>query len=117
MDAIARLQPGVLGDENAPSHDSFTNGLLEHPQYTRPPEFRGWKVPEVLLQGNHAQQAQWKREQSLIRTLLSRPDLLLNAGLSEKDRTFLEKFMASQLKGLSPHKPTSNLEEESDGTA
>ena len=117
MDAIARLQPGVLGDENAPSHDSFTNGLLEHPQYTRPPEFRGWKVPEVLLQGNHAQQAQWKRDQSLIRTLLSRPDLLLNAGLSEKDCTFLEKFMASQLKGLSPHKPTSNFEEESDGTA
>ena len=117
MDAIARLQPGVLGDESAPIHDSFTNGLLEHPQYTRPPEFRGWKVPEVLLQGNHAQQAQWKHEQSLIRTLLTRPDLLLNAELSEKDRRFLEKFLASQLKRISPSKPTQNLEEESDGTA
>ena len=117
MDAIARLQPGVLGDESAPIHDSFTNGLLEHPQYTRPPEFRGWKVPEVLLQGNHAQQTQWKHEQSLIRTLLTRPDLLLNAELSEKDRRFLEKFLASQLKGISPSKPKLNLEEESDGTA
>ena len=117
MDAIARLQPGVLGDESAPIHDSFTNGLLEHPQYTRPPEFRGWKVPEVLLQGNHAQQTQWKHEQSLIRTLLTRPDLLLNAELSEKDRRFLEKFLASQLKGISPSKPTTNLEEESDGKA
>jgi len=115
MDAIARLVPGVLGDEEAALHDSFTNGLLEYPQYTRPPEFRGWKVPDVLLQGNHAQQAQWKREQSLIRTLLFRPDLLLKADLSEKDRKFLEQFMASQLKGLSPKKPTSNLEEESDG--
>jgi tRNA (guanine37-N1)-methyltransferase len=115
MDTIARLVPGVLGDEEAALHDSFTNGLLEYPQYTRPPEFRGWKVPDVLLQGNHAQQAQWKREQSLIRTLLFRPDLLLKADLSEKDRKFLEQFMASQLKGLSHKKPTSNLEEESDG--
>lgn len=115
MDTIARLVPGVLGDEEAALHDSFTNGLLEYPQYTRPPEFRGWKVPDVLLQGNHSQQAQWKREQSLIRTLLFRPDLLLKADLSEKDRKFLEQFMASQLKGLSHKKPTSNLEEESDG--
>ena len=71
----------------------------------------------MLLQGNHAQQAQWKHEQSLIRTLLTRPDLLLNAELSEKDRRFLEKFLASQLKGISPSKPKLNLEEESDGTA
>ncbi len=100
MDAIARLQPGVLGDEEAAHHDSFSNGLLEYPQYTRPPEFRGWKVPDVLLQGNHAEQVRWKHEQSLIRTLLSRPDLLLQANLSKEDQRFLEKYMAERLKKI-----------------
>ena len=94
LDAVARLKPGVLGDNEATSDDSFSNGLLEYPQYTRPPEFRGWSVPEVLLQGNHAQQARWKREQSLIRTLLWRPDLLLKADLTDKDRKFLEDYVA-----------------------
>jgi tRNA (guanine37-N1)-methyltransferase len=70
---------------------------LEYPQYTRPPEFRGWAVPDVLLQGNHAQQNRWKREQSLIRTLLWRPDLLLKADLSDKDRKFLEEYVAQKL--------------------
>ena len=97
LDAVARLQPGVLGDNEAASDDSFSNGLLEYPQYTRPPEFRGWAVPDVLLQGNHAQQNRWKREQSLIRTLLWRPDLLLKADLSDKDRKFLEEYVAQKL--------------------
>jgi len=97
LDAVARLKPGVLGDNEATSDDSFSNGLLEYPQYTRPLEFRGWTVPEVLQQGNHAQQARWKREQSLIRTLLWRPDLLLKADLSDKDRKFLEDYVAQKL--------------------
>ena len=97
LDAVARLKPGVLGDNEATSDDSFSNGVLEYPQYTRPPEFRGWTVPDVLLQGNHAQQTRWKREQSLIRTLLWRPDLLLKADLTDKDRKFLEEYVAQKL--------------------
>jgi len=97
LDAVARLQPGVLGDNEAASDDSFSNGLLEYPQYTRPPEFRGWTVPDVLLQGDHARQSRWKREQALIRTLLWRPDLLLKADLTDKDRKFLEDYVAQKL--------------------
>jgi tRNA (guanine37-N1)-methyltransferase len=76
VDAIVRLVPGVLGDENSATNDSFSAGLLEGPQYTRPAEFRGWKVPEVLLSGNHAAIAEWRREQGLQRTRENRPDLL-----------------------------------------
>jgi tRNA (guanine37-N1)-methyltransferase len=76
VDAIVRLIPGVLGDDQSALDDSFCNGLLEAPQYTRPAEFRGWKVPEVLLSGNHAQIAAWRREQSEKRTRENRPDLL-----------------------------------------
>jgi tRNA (guanine37-N1)-methyltransferase len=77
-DAVVRLLPGVLGDERSPAEESFsaTNGLLEAPCYTRPPEFRGMKVPEVLLGGHHAKIMAWKAEQSLARTLAQRPDLL-----------------------------------------
>ena len=89
--------PGVLGDDEATSDDSFSNGLLEYPQYTRPPEFRGWQVPDVLLQGNHAEQTRWRREQSLIRTLQWRPDLLLQADLTDKDRAFLEAYVANKV--------------------
>jgi tRNA (guanine37-N1)-methyltransferase len=76
VDAIVRLLPGVLGDEQSAVDDSFSGGLLEGPQYTRPAEFRGWKVPEVLLSGNHAAIAEWRKEQALQRTRKSRPDLL-----------------------------------------
>jgi tRNA (guanine37-N1)-methyltransferase len=76
VDAIVRLLPGTLGHEQSASDDSFSSGLLEAPQYTRPAEFRGWKVPEVLLSGNHAEIAKWRREQSLKRTKKNRPDLL-----------------------------------------
>ena len=76
VDAIVRLLPGTLGDEQSAHEDSFTGGLLEAPQYTRPAEFRGWKVPEVLLSGNHAEIAKWRKEQAMKRTRENRPDLL-----------------------------------------
>jgi tRNA (guanine37-N1)-methyltransferase len=76
VDAIVRLLPGALGHEQSAADDSFSNGLLEAPQYTRPAEFRGWKVPEVLLSGNHAEIAKWRKEQALKRTRGNRPDLL-----------------------------------------
>jgi len=76
VDAVARLLPGVLGHEQSAGDDSFSEGLLEGPQYTRPAEFRGWKVPDVLLSGNHAQIAAWRKEQAKQRTRANRPDLL-----------------------------------------
>lgn len=91
IDALARLIPGVLGDPNGSSDDSHATGLLEYPHYTRPPEFRGWKVPEVLLSGDHGKVAQWRREQSLLRTLKRRPDLLENIELTEEEKESLEK--------------------------
>jgi tRNA (guanine37-N1)-methyltransferase len=91
IDAISRLIPGVLGDPDGAFDDSHATGLLEYPHYTRPPEFRGWATPPVLLSGNHAEINRWRREQSLLRTLRKRPDLLEKADLSDKDRKFLEK--------------------------
>jgi tRNA (guanine37-N1)-methyltransferase len=76
VDAVVRLIPGVLGHDRSAVDDSFRSGLLEAPQYTRPAEFRGWKVPEVLLSGNHAQIAAWRKEEALRRTRQNRPDLL-----------------------------------------
>ncbi len=76
VDAIVRLLPGALGHEQSAADDSFSGGLLEAPQYTRPAEFRGWKVPEILLSGNHAEIAAWRKEQALCRTRENRPDLL-----------------------------------------
>jgi tRNA (guanine37-N1)-methyltransferase len=76
VDAVARLIPGVLGDENSAAEDSFAHGLLEGPQYTRPADFRGWRVPEILLSGNHEQIAKWRAAQALEKTQRVRPDLL-----------------------------------------
>src|SRR5512143_2360257 len=81
IDAVARLLPGVLGDPTGAQDDSHSMGLLEYPHYTRPPEFRGWRVPEILLSGDHARIEKWRREQSLRRTLRRRPDLLEKASL------------------------------------
>jgi len=89
IDAVSRLIPGVLGDPDGATDDSHAAGLLEYPHYTRPPEFRGWKVPEILLSGDHGKIEQWRREQSLLRTLARRPDLLEKAELTEKERLFL----------------------------
>jgi tRNA (guanine37-N1)-methyltransferase len=91
IDAVSRLIPGVLGDPDGATDDSHATGLLEYPHYTRPPEFRGWKVPEILLSGDHGKIQKWRREQSLLRTLARRPDLLEKVELTEKERTFLKK--------------------------
>jgi tRNA (guanine37-N1)-methyltransferase len=76
VDAIVRLIPGVLGDDASATDDSFATGLLEFPHYTRPPEYRGWKIPDILLSGNHANIERWRREKALERTRQRRPDLL-----------------------------------------
>lgn len=76
IDAVSRLVPGVLGDDDSAVSESFSSGLLEYPQYTRPADFRGYKVPEILLSGNHAKIAKWRKEQALKRTLERRPDML-----------------------------------------
>jgi tRNA (guanine37-N1)-methyltransferase len=94
VDAITRLIPGALGDADAPMKDSHASGLLEHPHYTRPAEFRGWEVPEVLRSGNHALIDRWRREQSLMRTWGRRPELLPGADLSEEDEKFIGKIQA-----------------------
>ncbi|MEE4193584.1 MAG: tRNA (guanosine(37)-N1)-methyltransferase TrmD [Anaerolineae bacterium] len=92
VDAVTRLLPGVLGDPDGATDDSHASGLLEYPHYTRPPEFRGWGIPEVLLSGNHAEIARWRRQESLRRTLLHRPDLLEKASLSQEDLAFLSEL-------------------------
>ena len=92
IDALARLIPGVLGDPDGAADDSHASGLLEYPHYTRPPEFRGWQVPPILLTGDHARIARWRREQSLLRTLSRRKDLLVSANLSKLDRKFLDNL-------------------------
>jgi tRNA (guanine37-N1)-methyltransferase len=92
IDAIARLLPGVLGAVGSAAHDSFSDGLLEYPQYTRPVEFEGVRVPDVLLSGNHQAIAAWRRREQLRRTLTRRPDLLEHACLSKTDRKVLEEL-------------------------
>ena len=92
IDSVSRLLPGVLGDDASPTDESFADGLLEYPQYTRPAEYRGLKVPEILLSGDHGRIGDWRRRQSMERTLRKRPDLLEAADLDEKDRRLLEKL-------------------------
>jgi len=92
IDAVARLIPGVLGDPDGPYDDSHASGLLEYPHYTRPPEFRGWTVPDVLLSGDHAKIARWRREQSLRRTWQRRPDMLAEVSLNAKDQKYLDQL-------------------------
>lgn len=92
VDAVSRFIPGVVGDPTAPHQDSHATGLLEHPHYTRPPEFRGMTVPEILLSGHHAKIERWRRDESLRRTLEHRPDLLARATLSEQDKRVLREL-------------------------
>lgn len=92
LDAVIRLKPGALGDPEGAIDDSHASGLLEYPHYTRPPEFRGWGVPEVLLSGDHAKVDRWRREQALRRTWLRRPDMLAAVELSKADRAFLDRL-------------------------
>lgn len=96
MDAVTRLLPGALGSEESAEEESFSEGLLEYPHYTRPAQFRGWKVPEVLLSGHHAEIARWRRKQSMKRTALRRPDLLEEANLTDEDRKMLYRLLSEQ---------------------
>jgi len=95
IDAVFRLVPGVLGSEASPLDDSHVAGLLEYPQYTRPPTYRGWSVPEVLLSGNHAQIDNWRREQAIRRTYKHRPELLDKAELSSDEKRLVERLRQS----------------------
>jgi len=92
IDAAARLLPGVLGDEESAYRDSFGDGLLDHPHYTRPADFRGRKVPDALLSGNHAEIEKWRRREALKATLLKRPELLETAELTDEDRELLNEL-------------------------
>lgn len=93
LEAVTRLVPGVMGNEESALEESFAGGLLEYPQYTRPAVFRGWEVPEILRSGDHGRVARWRRAQSLARTLAERPDLLeARGGLTEEERVLLAEF-------------------------
>jgi tRNA (guanine37-N1)-methyltransferase len=92
MDAVVRLLPGVLGDPAGPANDSFAGGRLDYPQYTRPAEFRGLAVPDVLLSGDHQRIARWRRREALRRTLARRPDLLAAAPPTDEERQWLAEF-------------------------
>lgn len=91
VDAVGRLVPGVLSSEEAFTEESLYNGLLEYPQYTRPPEFRGRQVPEVLLSGHHANIHAWRKKQSLYRTYKKRPDLLKKTALTDEELKMLDE--------------------------
>ncbi|WP_239254323.1 tRNA (guanosine(37)-N1)-methyltransferase TrmD [Listeria ilorinensis] len=92
MDSVIRLLPGALGNQESAITDSFSTGLLEHPHYTRPSEFRGMRVPEILLSGNHAKIAEWRHQESLKRTFLRRPDLLEDYPLTAKDHELIDRW-------------------------
>ncbi|TNJ64266.1 tRNA (guanosine(37)-N1)-methyltransferase TrmD [Paenibacillus hemerocallicola] len=92
IDSVVRLLPGVLGNEQSAVTDSFSTGLLEYPHYTRPAQFRDWTIPDVLISGHHENIAKWRREQSLLRTLRRRPDLLDKADLTPKERDWLRRM-------------------------
>ena len=96
VDSISRLLPGVLGSDQSAEEDSFSESLLEYPQYTRPVDFRGQGVPEVLVSGNHEAISQWRRKEALRRTVKSRPDLLARANLSETDEKFVNELLHSE---------------------
>lgn len=96
IDSIVRLLPGAISDPESANRDSFENGLLDHPHYTRPEEFRGMRVPEVLRSGNHEQIRRWRRAQALVLTKKHRPDLLTKADLSREDRSLLENEETNQ---------------------
>lgn len=92
IEAVSRLVPGVVGCRDSVEKETFGEGLLKYPQYTRPRDFRGWKVPEVLLSGDHARIEKWRRQKALEVTFKRRPDLLKKANLSEEDRAFLKQL-------------------------
>ncbi|MCH5273986.1 MAG: tRNA (guanosine(37)-N1)-methyltransferase TrmD [Lachnospiraceae bacterium] len=99
IDAVSRLVPGVLNNEVSAEFESFQDNLLEYPQYTRPEDYNGCRVPEVLLSGHHANIEKWRREQSILRTLNARPDLLEHAVLSKSEQKFLQELLQRQEEG------------------
>jgi tRNA (guanine37-N1)-methyltransferase len=99
LEVISRYVPGFLGSEQSVEEETFSDGLLEYPQYTRPPVIRGMEVPEVLLSGNHAEIKRWRRRESLKRTYLRRPDLLEKADLSEEDLEYLAELKSQKVRG------------------
>jgi tRNA (guanine37-N1)-methyltransferase len=96
VDAVSRLVPGVVGDGQSVEEDSFSRGLLDYPHYTRPAEFGGLKVPDVLLSGHHAEVRRWRKKEALARTLTRRPELLADAALDDEERALLEELTRSQ---------------------
>ena len=100
VEAVARLRPGVLGNSASSEDESFTDGLLEYPHWTRPADFRGWSVPDLLRSGDHSKVARWRRAASLARTVESRPDLIdRRGGLTDSDRALLEEFEMTDPEG------------------
>lgn len=91
-DAVSRMVPGVLGDAGSAAGDSFYEPILEYPQYTKPADFRGWRVPDVLLSGHHANIARWRRKEALRRTMRCRPDLMQRLTLTKEDRKLIEEI-------------------------
>jgi len=108
LDAVVRLVPGVLGDATSAQTDSFSSGLLEHPQYTRPAVYRGMAVPPVLLSGDHQAIARWRRKQAIRRTRERRPDLLARGALSALDRELLTEIEAEDASATQNVKPTTD---------
>lgn len=96
IDSVVRLLPGVLGDDQSAEQDSFTDGLLDHPHYTRPEEFEGRKVPEVLLSGDHGRIAAWRKKQALGRSYSRRPDLVEDLELNDEQRALLDEYLREQ---------------------
>ena len=101
VDAVTRLAPNALGSETSALRDSFSDGLLDYPHYTRPAEFRGWRAPEVLLSGHHAEVAKWRRRAALLKTLKTRPDLIEKATLTGEERRWLDEIISGEL-GIDP---------------
>ncbi len=96
IDSVVRLLPGVLGNQMSAHSDSFSDGLLEYPQYTRPQQYRGWPVPDILLSGHHEHVNRWRRQQSLLRTLERRPELLVNIALTDEEKKWLEQVIQTR---------------------
>jgi len=96
VDSVVRLLPGVLGNETSARRDSFASGLLEHPHYTRPADFRGWKVPEVLLSGHHERIDEWRHREALRRTWQRRPDMLAGRALTEREKAWIREFESGE---------------------
>jgi tRNA (guanine37-N1)-methyltransferase len=107
VEAVTRLVPGVMGNDASAGEESFVDGLLEHPQYTRPADFRGWAVPDVLRSGDHGRVARWRRAQSLARTLAHRPDLIdARGGLTAEEQALLEELRRDEYRESSPEHPS-----------